>query len=73
MRRNPPKTRHGALLSVRTGYPMQIMAADIVGPFPTSKNGNHYMLVASDYFKRWVEAYAIPTQQVARKLMNTIF
>ena len=70
MRKNPPKTRHGALQSIRTGYPMQMVAADIIGPLPASKNGNRYILVASDYFTRWVEAYAISNQgaiTVARK------
>ena len=56
MSKNPPKTRHGALQSIRTGYPMQMVAADIIGPLPASKNGNWYILVASDYFTRWVEA-----------------
>ena len=37
MRKNLPKTRHAALQSVRTGYPMQMAAADIMGPLPTSK------------------------------------
>ena len=72
MRKNPPKTRHGALQSIRTGYPMQMVAADIMGPLPTSKNGNRYILVASDY----LDAYAIPNQEaitVARKLVDNMF
>ena len=76
MRKNPPKTRHGALQSIRTGYPMQMVAADIMGPLPASKNGNRYILVASDYFTRWIEAYAIPNQgaiTVARKLVDNMF
>ena len=75
-RKNPPKTRHGALQSVRTGYPVQMVAVDIMGPLPPSKYGNHYIVVASDYFTRWVEAYATPNQEaitVARKLVNKMF
>ena len=29
---------------------MQIVATDIVGPFPESENGNIYVLMAADYF-----------------------
>ena len=42
------------------GIPMQKIAMDITGPFPISENGNAYLLVISDYFTRWVEAYPIP-------------
>ena len=75
-RKNPSKTRHGALQSVRTGYPMQMVATDIMGPLPPSKHGNRYILVVSDYFTRWVEAYAIPNQEattIAHKLVNNMF
>ena len=36
---------------------MQIVAVDIMGPF---LKGKTHILVASDYFTRWAEAYAIP-------------
>ena len=37
---------------------------------------NKYTLVASDYFTRWVEAYAIPNQEaitVAKTLTDNMF
>ena len=55
---------------------MQIVATDIMGPLPESESGNQYVLVASDYFTRWVEVYAIPNQEavtVAKKLVDEMF
>lgn len=34
--------------------PWQIISIDYVGPLPRSRRGNQYMLVASDYFSKWV-------------------
>ena len=48
------------LQKMERGYPLQMIAADIVGPLPKSKLGNKYILVVSDYFKKWEEAYGIP-------------
>ena len=55
---------------------MQLVATDIVGPFPESSSGNSYILVAVDDFTRWVEAYPILCQEasvVARKLVDEMF
>ena len=43
--------------------PMEQTAMDIVGPLPLSKHGNKYILVFSDYFTRWPEAYAMEDQK----------
>ena len=59
-----------------SGKKQQIVATDIVGPFPESENGNIYVLMAADYFTRCVEAYAIPNQEVttvANKLVDEMF
>ena len=62
--------------TIKAGYPMEIVATDIMGPFPTSSRGNKYNLVVSDYFTRWVEAYGIPNQEattVAKALVDNMF
>ena len=58
---------------VSVGVPLEKIAIDIVGPLPKTENGNEYIMVVSDYFTKWVEAYAIPdhtAQTVADKLLN---
>ncbi len=70
-----PKNR-APLQSVKVGSPMQMVAVDIMGPFPESDNGNTHILVVGDYFTRYMGAYAIPNQEastVARILTNEFF
>ena len=75
-RKHPTPRNRAPLVSVHTGYPMQRVATDILGPLPETQSGNSYVLVVADYFTRWVEAFAIPNQEattVARKLVNEVF
>ena len=75
-RKSPAPKAQAPLQSIKTGYPLQLVAMDIVGPFPESPAGNIYILVVADYFTRWTEAYAIPDQEattVARKLTDEFF
>ena len=45
--------------------PMEITAMDILGKLPTTKNGNNYVLVFSDYLTKWPEEYAVPEQKAS--------
>jgi transposase InsO family protein len=42
--------------------PFEHVAMYFVGPLPVSIHGNRYILVITDYFTRWVEAYATADQ-----------
>jgi transposase InsO family protein len=53
--------RTGLLQSIPVPeQPFDMIAIDLLGPFPTSANGNKYIAVCADYMTRWIEAAAIP-------------
>ena len=75
-RKTPTPKPRAPLQSVQTGFSMQLVAVDILGPLPESPAGNKYILVTGDYFTRWMEAYPIPNQEattVATKLIDELF
>ena len=37
-----------------------LVGIDIIGPLPETKNGNKYIVAATDHFTKWSEAAAIP-------------
>src|SRR6185295_8679959 len=48
---------------------------DFVGPLPTTKKGNRYILVCTEYLTKWPEARAVPTvtaQDVSTFLIDEI-
>jgi hypothetical protein len=57
------RTRNrGENASVQRQGPFEWIARDIAGPFPWSDQGNQFLLIAMDYFMKWLEAYAIPNK-----------
>jgi len=38
------------------------LGIDVVGPFPASITGKRYVIIAIEYFTKWVEAMAMKTQ-----------
>ena len=62
-RKGPQKRTRAPMKKYNVGSPMERIAMDILGPLPTSDNGNKHILIVSDYFTRWVEAYPIANQE----------
>lgn len=55
------------LQSIQPGYPLQIVAVDILGPLPETPSGNSYILIISPVGWR----HALPNQEavtVAKKI-----
>ena len=75
-KKGPTRKSHAPLQQFQVGAPMERVGVDILGPFPTSDQGNRYVLVAMDYFTKWPEAYAVPDQSAsttAEHLVSEMF
>lgn len=59
-RKDPSRTKKAPMEIVRSGYPMERIAIDILGPLPRTEGGNQYIVVIGDYFTKWTESHAIP-------------
>lgn len=50
----------GSLQSIQVHRPFELVAFDLIGPFPVTASGNQYAIVLSDYLTRWVEVCPLP-------------
>lgn len=62
-RNAPGKLPRARLGTCPSGYPMERVAMDVVGPLPKTNRGNRFILVINDYFTKWPEAYTITKQK----------
>ena len=75
MRKGDPSNLIGKYRPPVVTQPWELVASDIVGPFPKTKNNNIYILLFVDYFTRYIEATAIPNNTaeiVANKFIELI-
>ena len=77
LRTKPPLRRQrAAMQSFTAGEPMERISVDILGPFPESLAGNRFVIVVTDYFSKWAEAYATKNHKadtVADCLVRELF
>jgi Integrase zinc binding domain/Integrase core domain len=57
-RRGKPQTKE-PLHPIQVGQPFSRVGIDVVGPLNETKNGNKYIITATDYLTKWVEARAV--------------
>ena len=55
-RKNPAPKPRAPLKSIKTSYPVEIVAMDMMSPLPESTAGNRYVLVVADYFTQLMES-----------------
>jgi len=59
----PLKKLRARMGSVPSGGAFERIAADIMGPLQETDRYNSYILVVSDYYTKWTEAYPLPNQE----------
>ena len=72
-RKGPFRKGRSPLAPRAVGMPLARCGIDIAGPFPLTEAGNKYIMVVTDHFTKFTEAYAIPSQDakvVAKKLVE---
>ena len=61
--------------TITATYPFEKISWDIMGPLPLTPRGHQYILVVTDLFTKWVEAFPLPNttaNTLATILMNEI-
>ena len=48
------------LQPISVGDPFKKVGIDFVGPLPLTSQGNKYIIVATDYLTKWLEARTVP-------------
>ena len=75
MKKSPRYSRQAPLLPIPVEGAFGRVAVDVLDPFPVTKAGACYIVVFSDYYTRWPEAFALPSceaHRIASLLINEI-
>ena len=70
-KRNHPQPQPKAPLgTIKASHPFENISWDIMGPLPTTESGNKYVLVVTDLFTKWVEAF--PLRETSSSTLATV-
>jgi len=74
-RNYPIPTPQAPLHTIEAAYPFQKLSMDIMGPLPKTSQGHKYILVVTDLFSKWTEAFPLATtdsETIARVLVDEV-
>ena len=69
----PHQSQQAPLDTITSNYPFEKLSWDIMGPLPLSYTGNRYIVMITDLFSKWVEAFpvkATDTETLATLMVN---
>ncbi|KAL0979181.1 hypothetical protein UPYG_G00181820 [Umbra pygmaea] len=72
--RNKNMTR--TVRPIKVDAPWEILGIDILGPFPESHQGNSSVVIITDYYSKWIEAFPIQKRDalsIARCISTSIY
>ena len=64
-KKRPVNASKPPLLLIPVTGPWDVTATDCVGPLPISLTGNKYIIVISDLYTNFTEAFVVPTVQTS--------
>ena len=70
---DPSKLPRAPVINIKSGHPLQRVAIDIVGPTPMSSVGHEWLLVVSDHFTKFAQAFPVRNTSavtLAKKVMD---
>ena len=71
----PQLAAQAPLGTITASYPFDKISWDIMGPLPLTTQGNRYVLVVTDLFSKWTEAFPLKTtdsETLARVLIDEV-
>lgn len=74
-RKGRPDSKIGEMMTFSSKERMELLSVDIVGRLPKTFKGNKYILVCTDHFSRWVEAFPIKDDSmitIAKKIVEEV-
>ncbi len=69
------KNKKFEITPITRNLPFQMIRIDTMGPLPKTKNGNRFILLATDYATNWIEGRAVrnkTTNSVARFIIEEV-